>query len=288
VLDEPLRAARLNGIPTVVHVRELPAADKALCETLGADFKEIIAHAAQLADLLIANSQHTKDEFYHTLAASEFCDVPIEVVPNTVSMEPLFALPRLVNRSGSEKLRVGMLSSNLPKKGLADIEALSLLLKESSHIELVLVGPETGALNALLDKQSQGELPSNITYFGYVDAPEKVLGTLDVVINLSHFQESFGRTVLEAMAAARPVVAYHWGALPELVEHGVTGFLAPLGDVQAIADHLQALAEDPQLSCCLGDAGRKRGRQYFGSDAVVKALGDAYCNIVPLPLGPEP
>lgn len=287
VLDEPLRAARLHHIPAIVHVRELPAADEALCTTLGADYKAIIAHAAQLADVLIANSQHTKAELHKALIATQYSRLPISVVPNTVTMQPLLAVSELLQRSPTQRLRVGMLSSNLPKKGLADIEALSLLLKNSAGIELVLVGPQTDALDAMLAKQAQGQLASNLTYFGYVTAPEEVLGELDVVINLSRFQESFGRTVLEAMAAARPVVAYNWGALSELVEHGVTGFLASLGDIEAVAGYLQTLATSPTLARKLGRAGRVRAMQEFSFTTVVSALDRVYSEVNINPLSTE-
>lgn len=277
VLDEPLRAARRCKVPAMVHVRELPAADPALCATLGCDAAGIMAHAADLADLLIANSRHTQRELEQGLSAERLRGTPVHVVPNTVEMEALLALPELPGTPVSGVLRVGMLSSNLPKKGLADAEALAALLSQAgTDIELVLVGPETEALRALLARQADNGSAANITYYGYVDEPSEVLAELDVVINLSHFQESFGRTVLEAMAAARPVIAYDWGALSELVVPGETGYLAPLGDVEAVAGYLRQMASSPECLFKLGCAGRARARRYFGQEAMVQSLGNAY------------
>jgi glycosyltransferase involved in cell wall biosynthesis len=277
VLDEPLRAARLCKVPAIVHVRELPAADQALCETLGCDAADILAHAAGLADLLIANSNHTQREIEQGLQAGAYRNTPVRVVPNTVEMDSLLKIPVLPKAPKRRPLRAGMLSSNLPKKGLADAEALAGLLSQAgSDIELILVGPETEALQALLKRQADNRSAANITYHGYVDEPSGVLAELDVVINLSHFQESFGRTVLEAMAAARPVVAYDWGALSELVVPGETGYLAPLGDVEAVAGYLQQLARTPERICELGCVGRERAERYFGQEAMVMALGHAY------------
>ena len=83
-----------------------------------------------------------------------------------------------------------------------------------------------------------------------MENPEAALAQLDIVVNLSRFQESFGRTVLEAMAAARPVVAYDWGALGELVvaaENGdaTTGILVPFGDSLMAAQQVAMLVNDP-------------------------------------------
>lgn len=274
VLDEPMRAARSLGIPARVHVRELPAADSALCNVLGGDAEVIVRHAAEVSDLLIANSEHTRVELQKVLGDS----VAIEVVPNTCDMAELRLLPELsAAPETGRRLRVGMLSSNLPKKGLADVEHLARTLHpRSPDIELILVGPETGELKALLERQARGEVPDNLTYQGYAPSPVEAMAGLDVVINLSHFQESFGRTVLEAMAAARPVVAYDWGALPELVVDGLTGFLVPLGDIEAVAQRLSRLAGSRELCRSLGCAGRARALSCFDSAALDNALRHVY------------
>jgi hypothetical protein len=65
-------------------------------------------------------------------------------------------------------------------------------------------------------KHKRDDLPGNIELSGYAPFPSEALARADIVLNLSNFEETFGRTVLEAMAAGRPVVAYNWGALPEL------------------------------------------------------------------------
>jgi glycosyltransferase involved in cell wall biosynthesis len=272
VLDEPLRAAREQGIPALLHVRELPAADPALCDVLGADAEEIVAHAAGLADRLIANSHHTAVEL-RRLAGSQ---CPIDTVPNSFDMSALLALPALEMRPCRPALRVGMLSSHVLKKGLADIEQLAVhLYRCDAPIKLILFGPETKALMEVL-RRVEGGGARNLEYAGYVESAEQALVSLDVVINLSHFQESFGRTVLEAMAAARPIVAYEWGALPELIEHGKTGFLAPLGKCKVVADYLLQLAADQGLCCGMGRAGRVRAEQMFGYASMSESLEHVY------------
>jgi len=277
VLDEPLRAARQKGIPAMVHVRELPAADPDLCDALGSDAAGIFQHAALLADLLIANSRHTQGTIRQALAHSDHEQTPVAVVPNTLAMAPLLAIPEPSRQLSQGPLRVGMLSSNLPKKGLADAEALASRLKDAkAPVEIVLNGPETEALQALLERQARGKLPANIVYRGYVPNPADALAELEVVLNLSRFQESFGRTVLEAMAAARPVVAYDWGALSELVVPGETGYLVEQGDVDAVAGYVEKLAGSAELRCDLGVAARARAEGCFGASAMEQALSQAY------------
>jgi glycosyltransferase involved in cell wall biosynthesis len=78
-------------------------------------------------------------------------------------------------------------------------------------------------------------LPANVDFTGYAETPVEAMAKADVVMSLSKFAESFGRTVMEAMAAGRPVVCYDRGAPPSLVESGVSGFVVP-------ADHIESAA----------------------------------------------
>ena len=94
--------------------------------------------------------------------------------------------------------------------------------------------------------QAQGEsLPRNFHFRGYVPSPADAYRDLNIVLNLSHFAESFGRTVAEAMAARCAVIAYRYGALPELIDDGETGFLTPFRDLSAVFDRLAFFAERP-------------------------------------------
>ncbi|WP_253939412.1 glycosyltransferase [Halomonas sp. THAF5a] len=274
VLEEPLVAARQAGVPAVVHVRELPAHDAALCRTLDADADTLLRRVREGADLVIANSRATAvacEAPRHD--ASTTPAPPVRVVPNTVEMGPLLALPT----REAPSLAVGMLSSNLPKKGLEDLEAMAHhLARLAPELKVVLYGPRTTALESLLARQARGLAPECLVYGGYVVAPAEALAELDIVVSLSRFQESFGRTALEAMAAARPVVGYAWGALPELVEEGITGHLVALGDTEGAARRVAELARDDSRRERMGEAGRCRAQERFGEAAMAAALYEAY------------
>ncbi|MDQ7727293.1 glycosyltransferase [Halomonas sp. SpR8] len=278
VLDEPYVAAKLEGVATLTHVRELPAHDEALCSLLGAAPEQIVAHVHQHADVIMANS-HCVARAFERNAIGDNRSPSLCVVPNTIEMAPLLTLPEVAfdapHREGV--IRVGMLSSNIAKKGLTDVEAMAVHLQTlAPNVDVALFGTHTTAIEALLRRQAQGNAPANITFAGYVGQPAEALGQLDIVVNLSRFQESFGRTVLEAMAAARPVVAYDWGALNELVVEGETGFLVPFSDPLAAAQRVAKLANAPGQCRELGQAGRKRAQICFNAVKLRDALVDAY------------
>jgi GT2 family glycosyltransferase len=69
----------------------------------------------------------------------------------------------------------------------------------------------------------------------------------DVVVNLSNFKESFGRSILEAMVAGRPVLVYQHGALPELVGNSGAGLIVPFRDIDGLVDAIGAMCDESTL-----------------------------------------
>ncbi|MEL7301286.1 MAG: glycosyltransferase [Pseudomonadota bacterium] len=242
VVDAPVQAARGRGIPIIYHVHERPDHDPALCEALGADASTIRGWLLSEADRFVANSVGVQawlaDPERTTIAANR--------------IDPaLFDMPLPGERAPS----VAMISSNIAKKGIADfVDMAEQIAARGLDNPCLLIGPESSDLAALRP------LPAIVQTPGYADAPAKALEQADIVVNLSRFAESFGLTVLEAMAAARPVVCYSRGNLEELVEDGVSGFLVPPDDPVAAARAVIRLLEDPALRAKISAGARERAR----------------------------
>ena len=253
---EAALAAMAQGVPVWAHVRELPEADPSLCLLLEATSEQVREHALALSDVLVANSR----------AVAQYFDAPhTRVIPNVVDVAAFKAVPF----PQQARLQVALVSSNLPKKGLEDFAKVAReLAVQGAAVDMRLIGPENEHTRAL-----QAEGIANLVVAGYAASPQEAIAQADVVLNLSHFQESFGRTVLEAMAAGRPVVAYEWGALPELVVNGESGFLVPFGAVEAVVERVVELAGDEGLRSRLGEAGQQRARAQYSQAALMKGLG---------------
>lgn len=256
-LLEPLLAAKETSVPGITHVRELPDHDAPLCEALKCQPEQIRQHLLQYSDFFIANSR----------VVANYLDAPerVSIIANIIDADSFdLPLPRC------DRLQLGMISSNLPKKGLHDFVRLAALLHEQGiAVDCVLIGPENEHTRALFIEQTP---PANLSFAGYLPSPQEAIGQLDVLVNLSHFQESFGRTVLEAMAASRPVICYDWGALPELVVHGKCGFLAPMGDVARVAEHVAILVGDDGMRTTMGLAGQTRARICYSPSTMQQAF----------------
>jgi glycosyltransferase involved in cell wall biosynthesis len=100
---------------------------------------------------------------------------------------------------------------------------------------------------------------------------DRILRALTVFTLCSFTIECFPMALLEAMAAGRPAVCTAVGGMPEMVEDGVTGFLVPPHDPDALADRLVALIEDPELRRRMGAQARRRASESFSLEASVAA-----------------
>ncbi|MDP7470972.1 MAG: glycosyltransferase, partial [Vicinamibacterales bacterium] len=88
--------------------------------------------------------------------------------------------------------------------------------------------------------------------------------------------EGFGLAALEAMACETPVVASRVGGLPEVIEHGVSGYLHPPDDLAAMADSAVALLTDESRHREVAEAGRDVARKKYCADAIVPRYEDYY------------
>ncbi|WP_346785555.1 glycosyltransferase [Aurantiacibacter flavus] len=242
-LEAPLLAARAEGVPGVVYVRELPLEDSALCRTLGMGPNALRQKLLDQADHFIMPSEVVSD----WLGCRDRCTVR----PNSVD-ETLFDLPFKPGRI----LKVGMISSNITKKGIGDfVSAARMIAAMGPAIRFLLIGPQTP------DLQGLNPLPPNVQTIDYAPSPAEAIAQVDVVASLSHFAESFGRTVVEAMAAGRPVICYDRGAPPSLVVSGETGIVVPADSVTGVTDAVLALDVARLQLSRISRAARRRARE---------------------------
>lgn len=103
----------------------------------------------------------------------------------------------------------------------------------------------------------------------------QALSEMDVVC-LPSRSESFGVSAVEAMACCVPVIASNVDGFIETVEDGVTGYLAPCGDVEALAEHLLTLSQDVELRRNMGTAGRERVLRLFDFKKNVEQMEKVY------------
>jgi phosphatidyl-myo-inositol dimannoside synthase len=210
---------------------------------------------ARRADVVIAPSRYSAD-----VARREYgvAAERIAVVPEPIELErwaALFAAASCFPHAGPAVLCVARM---YPRKRIGDLLEAAALLRHripGARVRIVGKGPEwehvvrlhatlgLGETVALLGDVSRERLAEE-----YVNAD---------IFCLPSVQESLGIVFLEAMAAGLPVVACRAAAIPEVVEDGVTGLLAPPRDPAGLAAALEALVADPRRARGMGEAGRR-------------------------------
>ncbi|MBX2853058.1 MAG: glycosyltransferase [Phycisphaeraceae bacterium] len=155
------------------------------------------------------------------------------------------------------------------------LRAWSIVHAQMPDALLVFVGdgPERDNLEALTQ---QLELQDAVRFTGGVDDARQLIPAADLCM-LSSLSEGLSVTLLEAMAAGKPIVATDVGGNPEAVVNGQTGLLAPSRDPGALAGCvMQLLPNAPYTARVLGQAGRQRLLEHFTADRMHRAYAQHY------------
>lgn len=137
-------------------------------------------------------------------------------------------------------------TSNFRKvKRVEDVVQVFKRVQEQMPSKLLLIGdgPERHKMEALCRKL---QLCDEVRFLGKQDAIEELLSLADLFL-MPSASESFGLAALEAMACEVPVISSNVGGLPELNIHGKTGYLANVGDVEAMAKYALHILKDPEI-----------------------------------------
>ena len=135
---------------------------------------------------------------------------------------------------------------------------------------------EEGLLEGLREQAATAGLAEVLRFTGERDDIPAVMDALDVFVLPSTRPDPFPGVVLEAMAAARPVIAYAHGGPVEAVQDGLTGILVKPGDPSALADAVIGLVDDRGLREVIGAAGRARVEDRFSREEFRRAWAEVY------------
>ena len=201
---------------------------------------------------------------------------PIEVIPNFVNCD-------LYKRCDDAALRAKWapnsepilmhLSNFRPVKRITDVVEIFARVREKTPAKLVMMGdgPDRGAAEYVVRRK---KLQKDVLFLGKQDRVQEKLGLADLFLLPSDL-ESFGLAALEAMACEVPVVATNVGGLPEVVTHGVDGYLVPARDVEAAAKYAIEILSRPDRGRAMGQQARINARKRYCSNDVIP-LYEAY------------
>jgi glycosyltransferase involved in cell wall biosynthesis len=158
------------------------------------------------------------------------------------------------------------------------IAAMRLIVDEAPGVRLAIAG--AGSLRDELDAQIERlGLGGSVTLLGRYGDVDGLLRDSDAFVHTARW-EGFGLVLLEAMRAGLPVVATRVGAIPEVVQDGVTGTLVPPDDPRCLADAVLELVRNPSRARELGRAGFARLQTHFSPDAMARGVAAVYDSVV--------
>src|SRR5206468_417254 len=170
---------------------------------------------------------------------------PIDLAYNFVDKRVYFPREVAVLRKEfahpDEKILIHI-SNFRPVKRVTDVVEIFDRVRQDIPSRLLFVG-EGPELSKVLCKVKERGLLDRVTFCGKQDDVAQLLSLSDLML-LPSEKESFGLVALEAMACGVPAVASSAGGIPELITHGETGYLAPIGDVEQMADYARSILKD--------------------------------------------
>ncbi|HVT59927.1 MAG TPA: N-acetyl-alpha-D-glucosaminyl L-malate synthase BshA [Thermoanaerobaculia bacterium] len=201
----------------------------------------------------------------------------IDVVPNFIDparYERMRGLPGARRWARPDERVLIHISNFRPVKRVVDVVAIfeRVLREVPSRLLMVGDGPDRGKVEQHCRERG---ICDAITFIGSLPLIEEVLVGADLFL-LPSETESFGLSALEAMACEVPVVATAAGGLPEVVVDGETGYLLPVGDVEAMAAAANSLLRDPARRRAMGAAGRARAVAHFNQGDIVSRYRGIY------------
>jgi glycosyltransferase involved in cell wall biosynthesis len=259
-------AARLAGVPRVVHTVHGVAFHP--YETKGKQrlYRAIERFCSRFAHRIVLVSAYYRYYFYRE--RQKTC-----VIANGISVEPVTE-PCPDSDGTIRLLFVGRLTE--AKDPLTLLQTMALLVGQYERQEFRLTVVGDGELESLCrDFVEHNGLSEYITFAGWQLNTSSTYRKHHIFC-LSSIFEAFGLALAEAARAGLPVVATRVGGIPEVVEEGVTGFLVPPRDPDALAERILALADDPALARRMGQAGRARVEALFTAERMAERYKQVY------------
>jgi glycosyltransferase involved in cell wall biosynthesis len=269
-------AARRLGLAHVWHIRELIGTQYPF--RFAPDGRAWGARVAELSSLVVANSYVTAEAIRPWLPPDL-----LQVVPNGIDVEQFSGCRDSAHSGPIIVAMVASMSSRSKRQG--DLLEAATRVTAAVPVEYRIYGhPPTAAARDEWDRRLQAlGLTERFRFAGFYADPVQMMSEIDVLVHTAE-HESFGRVIVEAMAASIPVVGVRGGGVGEIVVDGVTGYLAPPNDPAEAARLLDRLISDAALRRELGDKGRVRARDEYDVRRTAERMLAAYSEALSRPV----
>lgn len=239
----------------------------------------ITAISCHSADLIFSLSEFSKKDISraYRVAASKIAVTYAGVDSPFLARSPT---PARKSDDRFSLLFCGRLNGPHEQKGIdVLLKSLPLVLRHHDTVlNIIGTGARLEQYRALADELNVSRY---VNFLGLLehDRMPAYYAQADLFV-LPSRRESFGLVLAEAMACGVPVVATTAGAIPEVVEDGVTGLLVPPDDPEALAQAITSLLSDPDRMKAMGTRGKARVEKHFTWDKVAERMIEGYHKVL--------
>jgi glycosyltransferase involved in cell wall biosynthesis len=182
-----------------------------------------------------------------------------------------------------EVIIIGTIAKLQPKKGIHILlNAAPQIIKKFPSVKFLIVGDapeaEVSYLKQLKSLIKKLNISKHVILPGFRNDISQIMKVIDIFV-LTSFSESFGRVLIEAMAASKPIIASNVGGIPEVVTDGEAGILVPAAKVDVLAEKMNHLLQDKNLREQMGSQGRKRVEELFTIEQHVSSIEKVYSEL---------
>jgi len=282
-------AAARAGVPLRIHTIHGPSFGSFQGPFANALFRAAERYAGKVTTHFVVVAEAMKQQY---LAAGIGEPERYSKIFSGFALEPLLSAasdPQLRGTLGlaAGDVVIGTIARLFKLKGHDDLFAVApRLVRDCPQIKFLLVGD--GLWRGRLERQAVTlGLKEHFVFAGLVppEAVPRYIGIMDIVAHLSR-REGLPRALPQALAAARPVVAYDCDGAREVCLENETGFLLVPGDLPALTERLLCLARDPALRERLGGRGRQFVQERFSVERMVDELHRLYLRLAADPARP--
>ena len=277
-------AAARAGVPLIIHTIHGPSFGAFQGWLPNLLFRQAERHATNVTNHFIVVANAMAQQY---LAAGIGQPAQYTRILSGFNLAPFLSTtndPVLRSRLGLEMgdVVVGKIGRLFKLKGHDDLFSVApALVRECPRIKFLLVGDGPWRERFEAKVKALG-LERQFVFTGLVPPAlvPALMGIMDVVVHLSS-REGLPRALSQALAAARPIVAYDCDGAPEVCFENQTGFLVPVGDRERLRERLLLLARDGALRERLGQTGREFVRQHFDEKQMVEEIYQLYRRLRP-------
>ena len=275
-------AAARAGVPIILHTIHGPSFGSFQGWSANALFRSAERYAARVTTHFVTVAEAMKRQYLavgigrpdqYTKIFSGFALEPFLHSTNDLQLRARLGL-------APDDIVIGKIARLFKLKGHDDLLAIApALVRKCPRVKFLLVGD--GPWRGRLESRARSlGLEKHVIFTGLVapSAVPPIVGVMDLLVHLS-LREGLPRALPQALAAARPVVAYDADGANEVCLENETGFLVAPGDLPGLSERLLRLAQDPALRQRLGYRGQRFVQERFGVQHMVDDLYQLYLRL---------